>query len=770
MTVTKAASVNAEAIPQELRDLPQWVCWKLLHKQGAAKPTKVPVAAKNCQPASTTDSTTWSTFDVALSAYYGGLGDGVGFVFTVDDPYVGVDLDGCYNSGSGALEGWAQDIVARLSSYTELSPSSTGVHIILKGELPDGRRRTDSIEMYSEGRYFTMTGKLLDQTFCKVELRTEELKSLHHEIFRNESPSLSPSPSIKSGPVPDDADLIRRARAAKNGNVFSKLWQGDFSGYQSHSEADLALCSSLAFWTKGEAVRMDRLFRQSGLFRSKWDEQHGAFTYGQMTVAKALSGNLGTLDTGGPGERNDVAEVNSFPLTDAGNAELFAHLYGDQLRHDHARGRWLVWGGHRWAPDVDGEIYRLAKEAARTRYRAALDIEDLDFRKKVSEFAVRSESRQKLDACLALARSEYPIADAGFDWDTGPFLMGVENGVVDLRTGKLRPGVQEDRITMRVPVQYDERAECPRWEQFLHQVFQCDEQLIGFLQRAVGYSLTGSVREQVLFLCHGSGANGKSVLLTILRHLLGDYAMNIPFTVLELQQRPSLTNDLAAMAGRRLVTSSETNESTRLNEARIKALTGGDPITARFLYSESFTFEPVAKFWLAVNHLPQVRDDSHGFWRRVRVLPFKQRFHGDDADQDLVDKLYRELPGILAWAVQGALNWQVVGLAAPEVVLMATEAYREESDELAGFINDCCVVIDGIRVEPGKAFTQYQHWAEGQGIPLRQRLGLRTFGTRMKERFIAISTNGKRYYTGVGLKVQGQDSDGLTATFHKPPL
>ncbi len=300
-----------------------------------------------------------------------------------------------------------------------------------------------------------------------------------------------------------------------------------------------------------------------------------------------------------------------FPLTDAGNAELFAALYGHILRFDHARNRWLIWEEHRWAPDSDGEVRRLAKKAARVRYRTALDIEDLDLRGKTASSAVRSESRQRLDACLALARSEHPIADSGMTWDPDPYLLGVANGVVDLRTGMIRSGHPDDRLTMQVPVQYHVKAECPRWQQFLHQVFQRDGELIGFVQRALGYSLTGSVREQVLFLCYGTGSNGKSVFLDMLRNVLGDYAMNIPFTVLELQQRPSLTNDLASMAGRRLVTSSETNESTRLNEARIKALTGGDPITARFLYSESFTYEPVAKFWLAVNHLPRVRDDSY---------------------------------------------------------------------------------------------------------------------------------------------------------------
>ena len=442
-----------------------------------------------------------------------------------------------------------------------------------------------------------------------------------------------------------------------------------------------------------------------------------------------------------------------FPLTDAGNAELFAALYGHILRFDHARNRWLIWEEHRWAPDSDGEVRRLAKKAARVRYRTALDIEDLDLRGKTASSAVRSESRQRLDACLALARSEHPIADSGMTWDPDPYLLGVANGVVDLRTGMIRSGHPDDRLTMQVPVQYHVKAECPRWQQFLHQVFQRDGELIGFVQRALGYSLTGSVREQVLFLCYGTGSNGKSVFLDMLRNVLGDYAMNIPFTVLELQQRPSLTNDLASMAGRRLVTSSETNESTRLNEARIKALTGGDPITARFLYSESFTYEPVAKFWLAVNHLPRVRDDSYGFWRRVRVLPFNEQFTGDDADKGLPFKLLEELPGILNWGVQGALNWRLVGLAPPSAVMTATQAYRKDNDELDGFVADCCVVADGVRAEPGHLFSEYQRWSKEQGILERHRLGSRSFGTRIRERFgDSVSSNGKRYVLGIGLK------------------
>ena len=739
---SSSSSVNVDAIPQELRDLPQWVAWKFAQRDGNAKPTKVPINAETGKAASSTDPATWTSFEKALVAYQSGHGDGIGFVFSTDDPYTGIDLDSCYDE-VGHMADWAENIVARLDSYTELSPSGRGLHIIIRGTLPGKGRRKGPMEMYSEGRYFTMTGASVDGESAVIAERNDTLQAVYHEIFAEGDRKLpSRQAQITRSNSESDDDLIKKAIGAKNGAKFQLLWQGDASGYESQSEADLALCNHLHYWTSGDTWRMDQLFRQSGLMRAKWDERHGAETYGQITISKTRSGPCPKPD-GLVGESKPAPKA--FPLTDAGNGELFADLYKNELRYDHARGRWLIWEDHRWAPDSDGQIHRLAKEATRTRYKAALDIEDLDLRAKTASFAVRSESRQRLDACLALAKNEHPLADSGIGWDADPHLLGVANGVIDLRTGQLRSGHPDDRITMQVPLEYDANAECPRWEQFLHQVFQCDSELIGFVQRALGYSLTGSVREQVLFLCYGTGSNGKSVFLNMLRHLAGDYALNIPFTVLELQQRSTLTNDLAAMAGRRLVTSSETNESTRLNEARIKALTGGDPISARFLYSESFTYEPVAKFWLAVNHLPQVRDDSHGFWRRVRVLPFNERFEGKEADQGLMSKLEEELPGILNWALQGTLNWQTVSLAAPSAVMTATDAYRKDNDELDGFVSERCVVADGVRVEP---------WQE-QGILERHRLRSRTFGTRIRERFgDSASSNGKRYYLGIALKVK----------------
>ena len=442
--------------------------------------------------------------------------------------------------------------------------------------------------------------------------------------------------------------------------------------------------------------------------------------------------------------------------TDASNGEYFARALADRVCYDHRRRRFLLWGGHWWRIDDTDEVRRLAKEAARQRYRDALVIDDLEERRRESGFAIRSENRSRLEAMIIAARSEPPIADAGDHWDRDPWLLGVANGVVDLQTGRLRPGTVVDRITCHTDIAFDRDATCPRWYRFVDEIFDGDTELVAFLQRAMGYSLTGDVSEQCLFLCHGTGANGKSVLLSVLLAIAGGYTANTPFSTFERNGRASIPNDLAALAGKRLVTASETGEDVRLNEARLKAVTGGDPVTARFLHGEFFTYQPVAKFWLSVNHKPRVTDDSHGFWRRVRLVPFDRRFE-DDADPDLLETLLTELPGILLWAVEGALIWQSTGLAAPAVVKTATATYRVESDPIGDFLATRAIEQAELTVKASDAYAAYRAWAGDEGLNDRETLSSKAFGTRMTERYAKTRTGRGNVYHGVGLRTDRLD-------------
>jgi putative DNA primase/helicase len=316
-------------------------------------------------------------------------------------------------------------------------------------------------------------------------------------------------------------------------------------------------------------------------------------------------------------------ERKSYLCTDSGNAELFAKLHGENVRFDHKQQRWLLWDdqGGRWAEDRQGCVRGRMKTTARERLRNAVERPESDGRRKREiKWALDSESRYGIDAALELAKSESPVRDSGDGWDANPLLFGVANGVVDLQTGTLRKGRRTDLITKSSPVTFNPDAACPRFVQFISEIFGNDKELTGFVQKAVGYSLTGSVQEQCLFACYGEGRNGKSTLLEIVLYILGDYGVDLPSGSLEVKR--GSPGEGVNLPGSRFAKSVEIREGRRLDEARVKSWTGGDTISVRPLYRNAFSFQPTHKIWLAFNHKPVITDDSPGMWRRIRLIPF----------------------------------------------------------------------------------------------------------------------------------------------------
>jgi putative DNA primase/helicase len=456
-----------------------------------------------------------------------------------------------------------------------------------------------------------------------------------------------------------------------------------------------------------------------------------------------------------------------FPWTDAGNSELFAHLYGENVRFDHPRGQWFIFNGTIWVKDKDRRVWRLAKAAARVRLKNAATI-DFDSEEVTGEYkwARSSESTTKIKYTLEQAKATKPISDTGEDWDANAYLFAAKNGVINLRNGRLRPGRPEDRITLQSPIEYDPSAKCPRWERFVDEIFASDRELISFMQRSIGYTLTGDTSEQCLFLNHGSGANGKSTLLNMISYIQGPHGMTLPFSSFESKRNPGdATNDIAALPGKRFVTCSEINESQALNEARIKRLTGGEDMSARLLFKEYFDFRPVAKFWLAFNHKPVVRDDSHGFWRRIHFIPFTVCFDGAKKDKHLEEALRREAPGILAWAVRGCLEWQRMGgLRPPTSVTVSTEEYRAENDIMGAFLDDRCVLGVDQWASSADLYSAYRNWADlrGDGAKLTQQAFTARLskmgGVKGGER---VGKDRTRGYGGVGLKPAAAEPESM---------
>lgn len=409
-------------------------------------------------------------------------------------------------------------------------------------------------------------------------------------------------------------------------------------------------------------------------------------------------------------------------LTDLGNAHRLVAQHRDDIRYNCISGKWLLFDGIRWIEDVRGNIYQKAKLTVKGIYDEAAQALDKSTRKELAEHAIKSESKQRLEAMIALAKTEQGIAITANELDSDPWKLNVLNGTIDLKKGELLHHNREDLITKLAPVEYDPEAPFPQWSKFLNTIMAGNRNIIDFLQLAHGYSLTGDTREQVIIIEHGGGANGKSTKQDIIREILGDYAKTTSFNTFLARNGEATRNDLAALSGTRFVSASEMTDGKRLDEGVVKQLCGGDEITARFLYGEYFTFRPSFKIWLACNHRPIIKDTSHAMWRRIRLIPFNVTISEAEQDKELPKKLRNESAGILTWMVQGCLKWNIEGLCMPKEVKAATEGYRAEQDTLASFLDEYSISDPAGQVKAGDLYDAYEKWSEENGeMPQSQR-------------------------------------------------
>ncbi len=745
--------IDVGRLPREIRESTRAVVWKWEQRNG--KRTKPPYAAfATEEKASATDARTWASFTEALDAFHDGKSDGVGIV--LGDGLAGVDLDDCRNPETGEIAEWALAIVRRTNSYTEISPSGRGVKIFVRGILPHGgRNRKGSIEIYDHDRYFTVTASHLAGTPTTIEERTSELAALHAEMFgknggRPESPRRE-----TSTPSFDDAELLERARNASNGAKFSALWSGDTSGYPSHSEADQALCNLLAFWVGPDPARMDRLFRASGLYREKWERDD----YREKTIARSLEGCRETYNprkqpsSREPAEQSKAADpVVELHPTDLGNARRLVAMHGRRLRFCHPWNRWLVWDGRRWNVDDTAAVVTFAKETALSIYAEAATESNEDRRKQLAKHAITSERAERLAAMVKLATSEPGVPVLPDDLDRDPWLLNLENGRLDLRSGELRPHDPAELLTKLAPVHFRSEAHCPLFFSFLDRIMAGRLPLIEFLQRTFGYALTGTTRERCLWIFWGGGDNGKSTLLETIGAVLGDYAATTPPRTLMAKRDDGVPNDVARLKGSRFVAAVETAESRRLDVELVKRMTGGiDKLSARFMRGEWFDFQPSFKLFLATNHKPVVKDTTESIWRRIKLVPFTVSIPEHEQDKTLPEKLRAELPGVLNWLLDGCLAWQREGLGVPPEVASATASYRSEMDSLAQFFDDACVTDPKAWVMSADLYKEYRDWCEANG---EQPLTQTKLGTALAEKGLdrKRATDGRVQWFGVGLK------------------
>ena len=441
-------------------------------------------------------------------------------------------------------------------------------------------------------------------------------------------------------------------------------------------------------------------------------------------------------------------QQDTFPTTETGDAEAFAARHAALVRFDHLAKGWLLFRDHYWAEQTTGDVHRLALDTIRERQMAAVGDKDR------LRWALQGEARGRQTNMLALAENIQPIADAGDGWNAAPDLLGVLNGVINLRDGTLRDGQPDDRITLVSPLNYDPNASTVKWEKFVLDVCNNDAVLADYFQVLFGYALTGETGEQCFWIFYGLGSNGKSTLLEILTHyVIPRHSWTMKFPSAKWSESMS-DYQKAQLVGRRLIASKENEQTQRLNTEFIKSLTGSETIEARHPYGRPFNFTPVAKFIMAVNHKPTILDETHGMWRRVRMVPFLRTFTLDPA---FAKSLIDEAPGVLAWAVKGAVRYYAKGLTTPDVVTAATTEYQKESESLTPFFESRCTLEADKKTRAQHLFDALRDWYEKRETPVFERLSQKEFGRRIAadKRFTVANGKGEErrtvFYHGVGL-------------------
>jgi putative DNA primase/helicase len=758
-------------IPHELAARPQWVCWRYQTRQG--RPTKIPYTPGTQTRASSTDPATWRTFDDAKRDRNH---NGIGYVFTADDPYTGIDLDDCLVNG--VLKPWAEAVLASLPpTYTEVSPSEHGLKLWVRGKLPDRskhrRKMTDGddtvgeIEVYDTGRFFTATGDTYPGEPAGVA--EADIATWHRKWFPSSGPAVLPEPAASGDagfPGSDDA-LIAAVRRSGSAKLFDSLWRGDLdTANGDHSSADLSLCNILAFWCGPNPARIDRLFRESGLYRDKWDRQD----YRDRTIAEAVAGckaHYSPPDAASrPRSDSDVlakaAEAKPYMLTDIGNAERLAEHYRDRIRFCHQTSQWYLWDGQRWGLDLAGRITSYAVATVRMIYKESKACRDTDDKvaAEIAKHGVKSEAQARISAMIKLAASEPGVAVEVADLDADPWLLNTTNGTVDLRTGKLREHDPLDLNTQITTCGYHPGVACPTWLKFLSRIFHDNRELIDYVQELIGMCLSGDVSEQILPVFHGEGSNGKSTLLDTVMAVMGGYAGKAAPDLIMARKNETHPTEVADLWGKRLVVASETDEGRKLRTSFVKETTGDETLKARYMRGDFFTFRRTHKLVLMTNNKPRVTEGKHAIWRRLKLVPFTATIADSERDRQLGAKLRRESVGILAWMVEGCRRWhESGGFDEPVEIRQATEEYRDEENPLAEFVADCLVLDDGGFLPSREARRLYQAWCVKERI--QHPLGDRALTSRL------LAMPG---VTKAVNKVQGEAVRGLAGVAQNPDL
>jgi putative DNA primase/helicase len=741
-----------ENIPEELKIDGLWCGWKLCERG------KVPYNLVTGSYAKANDKSTFHPFKIALeniSKYYAFDKDGKqigGIGLGVFNGYSAIDIDHCIDE-DGNLSDMATDIIDYCNSYTEISPSGTGIRIIFKTKSELNKiyyyvnNSNIGLEIYlsdQTSKYVTITGNVK----MKASIVDIDISYILDKYMKKGT--MSVQHDTDTGEVVDSETKDFNINHYDKDIILKELWYSDAPGSgDNESELDLKLCNKLAYYLKGNFSAINDAFMSSPYYQSKDDAHIKKWEirtdYREITIKKSI-------------KLYQSNDNGNYTLTDTGNAHRFVDRYGSVVRYNVDNNMWMYYNGEFWQHDVYNNVRNFAESIAEELRMKANTVSYEEERKAILSNVKRI--LQSNGKTSLLKESEHvgdiPVTNQSFDTDK--YLLNTSSGVVDLRSGDIKAHDKALMLSQYTSYEVDMKNEPVKWLEFLNDIFENDKEVIKYMQRVIGYSLTGETTEQCMFFLFGDGSNGKSLLLDVVNEAIGSYGATSNADILLEKYNKAQGNlgDIARLKGIRFVVTDEAKHNDKLNESAIKTYTSGiGNIVARFLYGKEFEFAPIMKIFMSSNYKPRITGTDHGIWRRIKVIPFNKVIPDEQQDKHLKQKLIKEMPQILGWMIKGCLLWQRYGLNEPNKLRDAHKDYRNEMDIVQRWVNECCFVE---ATEFEKSSDLFDNFSEYVQKNKEYQLSHTMFGRNMSKKFTKGRYGGKTVYRGLMLRPNEGDN------------
>lgn len=716
-------------IPQELKMNALWCGWKLTDKG------KEPFNLLTGQHARSNDETTFSSYPVLLNNLHkylkfegekqvGGIGLGIFRGFSA------IDIDHCIDE-NGVLSDMAKDIIDFCQSYTEYSPSKTGIRIIFKTNV-----KIDKDEYYINNRDNGLEIYISDNTNKFVSITGNKLSG---DIINEVDISYVLNKYMKKG-------QFNINKILKKDEKLNELWNNIAPGAGANeSELDMSLACKLAYYLKNDENEIKKYFEMSPYFQSKDLEHKKKWNrgYGLQTI-RGANNYIGVVPQYKP-----QTDVKTYDLNDTGNAHKFIDMFGNDIKYNTDNKIWMIWNGKYWQYDISESIKNYVEILAETMSFESNSITDMTQRLRVLKNIEHIYSSAGKEALLKEARHLPGIPVTNEDFDKDEYLICTNSGIINLETQQIDNFNKDNLMSMSTGCEIDLENEPTRFVQFLNEIFDNDQRVIHYIHKALGYSMTNSTREQCMFILHGDGNNGKSLLLDVINSCLGGYAVTSkPQLLTDNKFSSQNSEEIARLKGKRFCVVEEIKEGDKLDEQLVKSMTSGiGKMVARFLYANSFEFEVTCKIWMATNYEPVIRGTDKGIWRRIIKIPVPTDFTGRE-DKDLRKKLMAELPQILGWLFKGYQLYKEEGLEQPESIKTATNEYKKNMDMVQQWIDEYCEVKPSYFERANTLYDNYRAFC----LRRDQRTNQTVFGRNLGKKFKKYNSGEGIVYIGLRLK------------------